>query len=198
MNEVKTEPKKKNPYTIWFVVLSFIAPVVLAYVIFFYVDVKSFSNHGEILNPIVDIASLKLRDESNVIIPRDKLTYKWRIISIVGNTCDAACVSRLHDSRQVYRSLGKNRHRVIRMIVHLAPADADLTKLIEAEHTDVLQVFGNEADLKNALGETANITANEIYIMDPMGNVMMRFTQDQPNKDFLYDLRKLLKFSQIG
>ena len=39
---------------------------------------------------------------------------------------------------------------------------------------------------------------NETYIMDPMGNVMMRFTQEQPNKEFLYDLKKLLKASQIG
>ena len=45
--------KKRNPYTVWFVVLAFIAPVALAYIMFFFVDVKSFVNHGEILNPIV-------------------------------------------------------------------------------------------------------------------------------------------------
>lgn len=198
MNEAKTEPVKKNPYTIWFVVISFVVPVVLAYIVFYLVDVKSFSNHGEILNPVIDIASLKLQDEDNNIIPRDDLTYKWRLISLVGNQCDAACVSRLHDSRQVHKSLGKNRHRVMRMFVHTAPASDELNKLIAEEHADAIQVNGNAADLKGALGETSNITENEIYIMDPMGNVMMRFTQEQPNKDFLYDLRKLLKFSQIG
>jgi cytochrome oxidase Cu insertion factor (SCO1/SenC/PrrC family) len=198
MNEVKTESGKKNPYTLWFVVLSFIVPVVLAYMIFYFVDVKSFSNHGEILNPIVDIASLKLKDEEHKVIPRDDLTYKWRLISLVGDQCDSACVSRLHDSRQVYRSLGKNRHRVIRMFVHMAPASEELSKLIEEEHADAIQVNGNAVDLKDAFGETSNIMKNEIYVMDPMGNIMMRFTQEQPNKDFLYDLRKLLKFSQIG
>jgi len=88
MSEIETRPvnnaiadKKRNPYTVWFVVIAFIAPVVLAYIIFFFIDVKSFVNHGEILNPIVHISSFKLTDEDNEIIPQAELTYKWRLIS---------------------------------------------------------------------------------------------------------------------
>ena len=40
--------------------------------------------------------------------------------------------------------------------------------------------------------------ANEIYIMDPLGNIMLRYTQDQTYKDLLHDLNKLFKVSQIG
>jgi cytochrome oxidase Cu insertion factor (SCO1/SenC/PrrC family) len=66
----------------------------------------------------------------------------------------------------------------------------------------VIHVNGDADTIIDALGanvrEGAGIMNNETYIMDPMGNVMMRFTQDQPNKEFLYDLKKLLKASQIG
>ena len=65
MSDTETRPannpiagKKRNPYTVWFVVLAFIAPVALAYIMFFFVEVKSFVNHGEILNPIVHIRSV--------------------------------------------------------------------------------------------------------------------------------------------
>ena len=209
MSEIQTKPsnnpignKKKNPYTVWFVVLAFIAPVVLAYIMFFLVDVKSFVNHGEILNPIVNIDSFKLKDESGELIAKDKLTYKWRLISFLEKDCNQQCKARLHDTRQIHTSLGKNQHRLLRMFVHLQPASEALAKLLEEEHPDVIHVYGDKKVILEALGKNikvdAGITNNEVYIMDPMGNVMMRFTVDQPNKEFLYDLKKLLKASQIG
>ena len=209
MSDIETRPannpiaaKKRNPYTVWFVVLSFIAPVALAYIMFFFVDVKSFVNHGEILNPIIHISSFELKDENDEIIPEQELTYKWRLISFVGKDCNQQCETRLLDTRQIHTSLGKDQHRLIRMFVHLEHAGESLSTLIAETHPNVTQVNGDAAVIINALGdnvrENVSITNNEIYIMDPMGNVMMRFTQDQPNKEFLYDLKKLLKASQIG
>ena len=193
---------KRNPYTVWFVVIAFIAPVVLAYIMFFFVDVKSFVNHGEILNPIVHIASFKLKDENNDLVPEGDLTYKWRLISFLGKDCDEQCETRLYDTRQIHTLLAKDQHRLMRMFVHLEPAGDPLIKLIEQTHPNVIHVNGDADTIIDALGanvrEGTGIMNNETYIMDPMGNVMMRFTQDQPNKEFLYDLKKLLKASQIG
>lgn len=193
---------KRNPYTVWFVVIAFIAPVVLAYIMFFFVEVKSFVNHGELLNPILHIKDFGLKDDKNELIPQDDLTYKWRLISFLKADCDQKCESRLYDSRQIHTSLGKDRHRIIRMFVHLEPAGEALTNLIAETHENVIHVNGDPDAIVKSLGDNVHddlgINNNEIYIMDPMGNVMMRFTQDQPNKDFLYDLKKLLKASQIG
>ena len=194
--------KKRNPYTVWFVVLAFIAPVVLAYIMFFFVDVKSFVNHGEILNPIVHIISFELKNKHGEIIPEKELTYKWRLISFLGKDCDQPCEKRLFDTRQIHTSLAKDQHRLSRMFVHLEPAGDSLSKLITETHPGVIQVNGNEDIITKALDNNfrgdAGIINNETYIMDPMGNVMMRFTQEQPEKEFLYDLKKLLKASQIG
>ncbi len=194
---------KKSNKAVWFILLSFATPVALAYIIFFFVDVSSYTNRGEILNPIVHIGDFSLTDADGKKIPVDKLTYKWRLISFLDKNCNQACEKRLHDSRQIHASLGKNRHRVYRMFVHLEPAGDNLKTLIDAEHKDVIHVYGDDESLQQLLGSSvinknALLHDNAIYIMDPMGNVMMRFTQEQPNKDFLYDLRKLLKASQIG
>ena len=198
MNEKTNEVGKKNPYTIWFVVLSFVAPAALAYFLYFFGDISSFSNHGEILNPVVDISSLKLKDDKNDLIPRKTLTYKWRLISFVGENCDEACNSRLYDVRQIHKSLAKDQHRILRMIVHLEPASNELKSLINKEYPNALNMSGDEKDISAALGESSRIRESEIYTIGPFGNVMMRFTQDQPKKDFLKDLKKLLKVSQIG
>lgn len=194
--------KKRNPYTAWFVVLAFIAPVALAYTIFFFVDVKSFANHGEILNPIVHIKNFELENDSGEIIPEKELTYKWRLISFVTKDCNQQCEKQLYDTRQIHTSLAKRQHRLIRMFVHLEPAGEALSQFIAETHPDVIQVNGNADIIIKALGNNIRIDTginnNETYIMDPRGNVMMRFTQDQPNKEFLHDLKKLLKASQIG
>ncbi len=205
MSEIETRPsnnalagKKRNPYAVWYVVAAFVTPVLLAYAVFFMVEIKSFTNYGEILNPIVHIKDFKLKDDSNLLISKEKLTYKWRLISFLSKDCDDACQAQLYDTRQIHTSLGKRKHRVLRMFIHLEPADDALKQLIEKTHQNVIHVNGNAEEIINAIGNSATIRNNETYVMDPMGNVMMRFTQDQPNKVFLYDLRKLLKASQIG
>lgn len=198
MTEEKAQEKRGNPYTLWFVVLSFVLPVALAYVIFFFGDVTAFTNRGEILNPVVDIASLKLTDDKGEIIPRDTLTYKWRFISFVGSECDESCNKRLYDSRQVHKTLAKDQHRVLRVIVHLAPASEKLNDLIRTEYPDAINMNGDKKIINTAFGGTSKLDENEIYIMDPMGNIMMRFTQDQPVQDYQFDVKKLLKASQIG
>jgi cytochrome oxidase Cu insertion factor (SCO1/SenC/PrrC family) len=196
MNDTNNETVKKNPYTLWFVILAFVAPAVLAYMMYFFGDIKSFSNHGEILSPIVDIESLQLKDEKNEIIPRKVLSYKWRMISFVGEDCDEACNGRLYDSRQIHKSLGKDQHRLLRMIVHLQPPSGELQELIKREYPNAINVNGESDAIATALG--SSVEGNVIYIMDPIGNVMMRFTQEQTKKEILTDLKKLLKVSQIG
>ncbi len=206
MNDTSA-PQPDNPnkssLTIWLLLLSFAAPVVLAYAMYFFYDFKSFTNHGEILDPIVHIRDFRLQDENHNPVPEEELTYKWRFISFLDAQCDEACARRLHDSRQLHKALGKDQHRVIRMFVHFAPPDEALRSLIEKQHPDVVHVYGDDKIIANVIraGDEQTRKAlhqNIIYIMDPIGNVMMRFTQDQPKKDFLYDIRKLLKASQIG
>lgn len=198
MTEENTQVPRRNPYTPWFVVAAFVVPVAMAYAVFFFVDVTSFTNRGEIFNPVIDITSLELTDETGKIIPEDVLRFKWRFISFVGSYCDAACNKRLNDSRQVHRRFGKDSHRILRMIVHLEPASEALNSLIEAEYSDTLNMNANKETVNAAFGGTSKLDENEIYIMDPMGNIMMRFTQEQPVQDFQFDMKKLLKASQIG
>jgi hypothetical protein len=43
-----------------------------------------------------------------------------------------------------------------------------------------------------------NPITHNIYVMDPIGNIMMQFSPDLSPKLILKDLNKLLKVSQIG
>jgi cytochrome oxidase Cu insertion factor (SCO1/SenC/PrrC family) len=198
MNENISNTNTRNPYTIWFVVLAFVAPVALAYIMYFTGAMTTYSNHGEILNPLVDISRFELKDSAGKDIDREKFTHQWVLISFVGSECSEQCNARLYDSRQVHKSLGEDQERIDRMIVHLDRPSAELSRLIAAEYPQAINVYGDEQKISAALGKNAQLRNNVIYIMDPIGNVMMRFTQDQSKKDLKADLKKLLKVSQIG
>jgi cytochrome oxidase Cu insertion factor (SCO1/SenC/PrrC family) len=192
--------RNRNPYTLWFVVISFLAPVVLAYVMFFFGNVSSYSNKGELLNPVIDVDSLQLTDDKGQVMQREDVTsHKWNMIYFAGKDCDEACNKTLYDMRQINKAVGKNAFRLRHMLVHMAPVDASFRELLKAEYPDAVHVNSKRATIAAALQDVnPHLDANEIYLMDPLGNIMMRFTQDQPPKDIIQDLNKLFKVSWIG
>ncbi len=202
MNDSVTPTKpKKNPYTPWIVVISFVAPVVLAYSLYFLkIAPPSFSNRGELLHPVIDVESLLLNNEKGEILDREAVTeHKWQMIYFAGAVCDETCNRVLYNTRQVNIAAGKNAYRLSRLLVHLDVTSPEFQALIDREYPNARHVNADRQTVISAL-RTANpdLEANEIYLMDPLGNIMMRFSDDQPPDDLLHDLKKLFKVSQIG
>ena len=192
---------KKNPYTLWFVVIAFVLPVVGAYTLYFTGYTPSaFTNKGELIQPVIDVEALALVDDSNEALPRDEITQrKWQMIYFAGATCDQDCNDALYKIRQVNTAVGKNAYRLRRLIVHLDKPDAAFIELIASEYPQARQLYADRQSVMTALQAIGpRLDENEIYLMDPLGNIMMRFTDDMPGKWLIHDLNKLFKVSQIG
>jgi cytochrome oxidase Cu insertion factor (SCO1/SenC/PrrC family) len=199
--EQPEQSKKRNPYTPWFVVISFVAPVVAAYALFFLgITPPAFSNKGELLNPIIDVESFVLTDDNEKQMNRDEITqHKWHMIYFAGPSCDDACNKILYNMRQINIAVGKNANRLQRLVVHLDEPDEEFQALITKEYPESRHANADANTIETALqGVGPQFRSNEIYIMDPLGNIMLRFTQEQSYKDLLHDLNKLFKVSQIG
>ena len=124
--EQPEQSKKRNPYTPWFVVIAFVAPVVAAYALFFLgITPPAYSNKGELLDPIIDVESFALSDDSNNVLGREAITeHKWHMMYFVGSSCDDACNQTLYNMRQINIAAGKYANRLQRLLVHLeAPAE---------------------------------------------------------------------------
>lgn len=199
--EQSQQTRKRNPYTPWFVVISFVAPVVAAYALFFLgVTPPAFSNKGELLSPIIDVESFALTDDNDELIGRDEITnHKWHMIYFAGASCDDACNQILYNMRQINIAVGKNANRLRRLVIHLEKPSDEFQALIVKEYPEARHANANDEAIETALQEVGpEFRSNEVYIMDPLGNIMLRFTQDQPYKDMLHDLNKMFKVSQIG
>lgn len=203
MNDIDDDQRappstERNPYTLWFVVLAFVAPVALAYYAFYFMHITNFTNHGQILKPMIQVSALSLNDQSDTPVPVKKLQGRWRFISFVGSSCDLNCQKRLIQIRQVRKSLGKEEDRTLLMLIELSPPDKSLAKFIKKELSDAVELKGKTAVISGLLPKGASLISNDVYLQDPIGNIMMRFTPDKSMKDIRSDINTLLKVSQIG
>ena len=197
-NQAAPPSTERNPYTLWFVVLAFIAPVALAYYVFFFVHISNFTNHGQLLKPMIQLSALKLKNEANKTVSPETLNRKWCFITFVGASCDSSCAKRLIQARQVHASLGKEASRVVQVLVQYSAPDNTFVAFIKKELPNAVVVKGDAGNIAPLLPKGASLGSDDIYIQDPLGNIMMRFTPDKSMKDIRTDINTLLKVSQIG
>ena len=179
--------------------LTFAVPISAAYAYFFFGDHRSTSNHGDFIKPVIDIVDLQLTDENNNPIPREELTHKWRMLFVVGKDCNDACNKGLYHMRQVNIALGKNQDRFQHMIIHAEAMSQGLAKLVATEYQASIHAYSSrETLLKMFSAIQTELPSSSIYVMDPIGNIMMKFDPEVSPKLILKDLNHLLKVSQIG
>jgi len=155
------------------------APLVLgtlAYV--FRWDVGSTANYGELIPPRLLSGP-----------PFERLRGKWLLIAIDGAACDAWCEKKLYYLRQLRRAQGKDMDRIERLWVLTDSGKPRADALAASEGT---RISRNEN-----FGFPGNAT-DYIYLVDPLGNLMMRFPRDPDPSKLIKDLQRLLKYSRFG
>ncbi len=156
------------------VLLVCAAPVIASYFTYYVVRPEGRRNFGELITPPVDMPGVQARDARGGIVPLKSLKGQWLLVAVGSGACDAACQQNLYFQRQLREVLGKDKERMDRVwfITDDAPvADSLLPNLNQSQilrlDAGVLQGW-----LKPAPGRTL---ADHLYVIDPMGNWMMRF-----------------------
>ncbi len=198
--------RKKRRVQFLLLAALFTAPVVAAWVAWQYMGthgVMSTTNTGTLITPARVIAPLRLTTPMARTLPGDYLRGRWTyVIFAPKDGCDEACQQQVFYTRQVRTSVNKDMHRVQRLLVLRQDPGESFVGQLQREHED-LQVaivsaqewpnlagqFGIESDRADKLG---------LFLIDPLGNLMMAYGPEAPAKGVLKDLRKLLKVSQIG
>ena len=104
----------------------------------------------------------------------------------------------LYYCRQVHAALGKNIQRVNRFyMVADTHLDTELEELISNEYTQMKVLHLERNRLQSVFGPNWD-RDTRVYIVDPLGNIMMVYTREQLGKPMLKDLKHLLKASNLG
>jgi len=194
-DEIEKKPRSLVP--LWAMVAVFAAPVAAAW--FFYLNPEYLpsgrTNKGELIDPVVALpADLALSTPDGADFPRDLLAGKWTLVYLTGGTCDDACRNRLDAMRRIRLALGEGQRSVERLLVVIDTTATELARRLGTAFVGMRVALGG-VRLPELLGE-GTTAFDRLYILDPMGNLMMRYAADAPARDTLEDMERLLKASK--
>lgn len=196
------EAKRKNRVLIIVIVAAFLSPVVLSWWMLNYTDVVADggkSNYGDLIDPPTSITDLDLHEP---LANKDyKLHGKWNMV-YVSKTCGERCMANLYRMRQIHIAMDKHSLRVQRVLIIEDDMQQDYTTLFSdyAGQRVVKDVTDKQRLIDQfKITETDNpANQNRIYIIDPLGNLMMSYPPDINPRGIIKDLKKLLRSSRIG
>lgn len=208
MTTDQCKPQKSRKAVMWtltILVLIFVGPMIAAWSLYdSKEDVLKTVNYGTLITPPLQLQSFPLLDTDQQNFPVKVLAHHWVLLYVSATPCDKLCELNLYKMRQVRTALGKNRERVVRMLVTYPTSKADpaLDKLIETQYLGTFHATVAPDALQDFLGGTlfANVSKQQgvLLVVDPLGNVMMRYSPNANAEYLLKDLTRLLGVSQIG
>jgi hypothetical protein len=159
------------------------------------------TNHGELVTPVtLPELALPLAGAAagGARAPASVMRGKWTLL-VVGrgeSGCDAACRNTLVYARQTWLSLAQLTPRVQRVL--LAGTGCCNLDYLQREHAGLIALDASGSEATSLLRLVPQGQDGAIFIVDPLGNVMMRYDVRQDPRGLREDLKKLLELSHIG
>jgi hypothetical protein len=150
------------------------APVIASYFTYYVIRPEGRRNFGELITPQRPLPAMATADLKGKPGELTALKNQWLLVSVANAACDAACQQRLYFQRQLRESLGKEKGRVDRIWLVTDAAEVDPRLKPALAEATVLRVplHALAQWLPPASGQRLE---DHLYVVDPLGNLMMRF-----------------------
>ncbi|MEO8143665.1 MAG: hypothetical protein ABI654_05575 [Betaproteobacteria bacterium] len=182
-NEIP-EKRKLGRIKLALLVAFFLLPIGASWVVWrFDLAPGVAGNYGTLLPP-----------RPTALPPLAALKGKWVLVQFDGGACDAACERKHYFMRQVRRAQGKEMNRIARLWLVTDSVRPSPGLLAAIEGTSI--VFQGAALAAQFPADDS--VSEHIYLVDPLGNLMMRFPREPDPARVIKDLQRLLKASSFG
>ncbi|MHC8330564.1 hypothetical protein [Pseudomonas sp. LB3P25] len=193
MSEAKTPAsRRKGRLQLLLILLGVIGPMILAtgmYKLQFWVP-EGRSYHGEL------IGNGQTRAELGVQAQEDR----WQILVTAPKDCSVDCQQLVYLARQIQIGLGRDAGRASHALAAAQPLSSEYDAKLTREYPQLQRYPLDLATFStfNKTAGTGDKTVPQLWIIDPHGNLVLRYDPTVKGKDLLNDLRHLLKLSNIG
>lgn len=194
----ENKQQKKGRWKLFAVIVICASPLIASYLTYYVIKPQGRTNYGALIDPRAHpIPALHARSLDGTATELASLKGKWIMLQVGGSECGEPCRKRLHDMRQLRLAQGKDMDRVERVWLITDDKPMETMLMREYDGTHMLRVAPDS--LKTWLPvEQGTSVADHIYMIDPLGNLMMRFPRDADPNRMKKDVSKLLKASRIG
>lgn len=178
------------------VLLVCAAPVIASYFTYYVLRPEGRRNYGEIIDPPVGMPAVQGQDANGQTVPLSSLKDQWLFVSVADSACDAQCERNLYLQRQLREGLGKDKDRVD--WVWLRTGSQELSEALRKATSQATVLHMDEAAIASWLQPAAGHQLKDhLYVVDPMGQWMMRFPADADPTRMRRDLERLLRASSF-
>jgi hypothetical protein len=182
--------------TLYIVMALCAAPVVASYFAYYVVPPSGRTNYGTLIEPQRPLPELRVETLDGRPFDLKSLAGRWILLMVDRGDCDAACSEKLLSMRQQRLMTGKDRDRVER--VWLIPDTEPLSTMVMREYEGTLFLRAPAAALAAWLPVDAAANTkieDHVFVIDPFGNLMMRWPRAADQSAVKRDLAKLLRAS---
>ncbi len=181
------------------VLLVCAAPVIASYFTYYVVRPETRRNFGELIDPQRPLPTAQGTSLAGQSVPLGSLRQQWLMVVVAGGACDATCERHLYLQRQLREALGKDKDRLDRVWVVSddVPVRAELLPALQGAVVLRLPPEVLRAWLAARPGQQL---ADHMYVVDPIGNWMLRWPADIQLADasrIRRDLERLLRASRF-
>jgi cytochrome oxidase Cu insertion factor (SCO1/SenC/PrrC family) len=198
---ILTSSSAKSRIYLLVLMALFAVPMLLAWFLVEHWQPGASVQHGELLDPIQPVAHFQAQLLAGDELDTTFLKKHWTLIYInTENTCNNICRSRLNDIRQIRLALGKDMGRVQTLLLQTGMPDAEFETWLLKEHPAMTKAVSDAITpgFFQKVFKTPSRRETWVYLVDPLSNLVMRYGPEVTSKGILEDLKRLLKYSNIG
>ena len=176
----------------------FLAPLTAAYTVFsqgWYSNTTV--NYGDLIQPGRSMSGVVLRGAAGQPVAFGVSPRKWTMLYVSSAPCTKLCKAALYRMRQVHLAQGRQANRVRRVFIAAGGAvSADLQSW-SSDYPD-MQIVIAATDISDVWVRQYGLLSDRIYLVDPLGNLVMSYPPESNPSGMRKDLSRLLRASQIG
>ena len=166
---------------------------------YFWIPPEQQNNYGFLFSPLRTLPPVSLKKTDGNQLSFNTFKGRWLLVSFDGQTCTEYCAKKLYSMRQVRLLQGENRTRIERLWIN--SQDTPIPRWLASAHEGLI-IAPTQQDtytkLLSSFDEDPSVPTRHIYLIDPLGHLMMRFPENADPILIKKDLARLLKYSRIG
>ncbi len=193
--------KNRSMKTFYLLILVFVLPFTMAVLLHFFDLKPSGKSYGHLIQPPKSLYIPALTDLEGKVFKPEQWHKIWNIVTLDSTGCAGPCADRIHMLKQVHTSMNKEIDRVQRILLVPADTSVDAYREIQKKYPDLIILHGADTETKKFAAEfeaNKGSATSTVFLVDPLGNLMMSYPDKFDPRSLRSDLTRLLKNSWAG
>lgn len=181
-------------------IATFIVPLILAMFLYARLDIwkpNVYVNHGQLMQPVAPLAYLSAESAEGVL-DLAALEGRWVLVYLGQGACGISCQAQLFKMRQSRAMLGRDLVRVQTVFLALGDDAKNSIDTLTRDHPALTVGRVAQSAVSQQLAAFSATDGGRFYLIDPHGNLVLKYEGESTTKGVVRDLKRLLKVSNIG